>query len=455
MLRRPRWAGALALVLAATVLPAIATTPTTAAAAAACSPSSGRSVGGTVEGEDGRYVSAQVSIEFFTADGTKVGTDGCPMGGGYAVTDLVNESSSCCFILPGEGSTSGTYGQWQLEKTWQVTTIPANAHTIWFEVWPKRAGGQPNTADERYGYAMRRPVAIGNGRNDIDFRLPLQCRHGGSTGDVLVYNWIDGRLVEASQVGVWSSDPDSETKILGWGWNNGGGDELGRTLVQHVYPGNHWVLSTVNGVTHRRQAAVRACETTRVDVVISGSVPVGTDTPGVVRDGTWLLRNSNTSGPADITIDGFGPGDGLYVAGDWDGDGIDTIGVVVGNTFYLRNSLDSGDADIVVGYGRPGDTPVIGDWNGDGIDTIGVRRNNVFYLRNANTTGIADITLGYGKGSDTPVVGDWNGDGIDTFGIRRGNSYYLRNSNSTGIADITYAYGAGTDIPIAGDWDGV
>ena len=40
--------------------------------------------------------------------------------------------------------------------------------------------------------------------------------------------------------------------------------------------------------------------------------------------------------------------------------------------WYLRNSVTTGVADVVVAYGNPGDVPVVGDWNGDGVDTPGV-----------------------------------------------------------------------------------
>ncbi|MDQ1709917.1 MAG: hypothetical protein QOG49_1302, partial [Frankiaceae bacterium] len=40
----------------------------------------------------------------------------------------------------------------------------------------------------------------------------------------------------------------------------------------------------------------------------------------------------------------------------------------------LRQSLTSGPANISLLYGRSGDLPVMGDWNGDGNDTVGIAR---------------------------------------------------------------------------------
>jgi len=52
----------------------------------------------------------------------------------------------------------------------------------------------------------------------------------------------------------------------------------------------------------------------------------------------------------------------VAVAGDWDGDGVTTIGVFRTGTFFLRNSNSAGTADLTVNYGVPTDRPVIGKW---------------------------------------------------------------------------------------------
>lgn len=93
----------------------------------------------------------------------------------------------------------------------------------------------------------------------------------------------------------------------------------------------------------------------------------GTDTPGVIRNLgqgtlTWLLRNANSSGPAQIQL-GYGRGFDEAVVGDWDGDGVDGVGVVrtVGGnlSWLLRNTLTSGPAQLTFGYGRTGDRPLV------------------------------------------------------------------------------------------------
>lgn len=145
----------------------------------------------------------------------------------------------------------------------------------------------------------------------------------------------------------------------------------------------------------------------------------GVDTVGVVRrrnaqsTALWLLRNTNTGGAADVE---FGYGlvtDIPAVAGDWNGDGTDTPGVIrnLGQgtlTWLLRNANSSGPAQIQLGYGRGFDEAVVGDWDGDGVDGVGVVRtvggNLSWLLRNTLTSGPAQLTFGYGRTGDRPVV---------------------------------------------------
>ncbi len=179
----------------------------------------------------------------------------------------------------------------------------------------------------------------------------------------------------------------------------------------------------------------------------------GTDTIGIQRGRDLLLRNSNTSGPADYVFSYGSPGDQL-IFGDWDGNGTDTIGVVRGRNVYLRNSNTGGPADYVFAYGKPDDTLVWGDWDGNGTVTVGVQRGRDLMLRNTNTGGPADYVFSYGTEGDTILFGDWDGNGTDTIGIERGNNLYLRNSNTGGPADTVFTYGKSGDTLVFGDWDG-
>ena len=184
----------------------------------------------------------------------------------------------------------------------------------------------------------------------------------------------------------------------------------------------------------------------------------GTDTIGVYRNGVFYLSNSNTTGHVDLTF-AFGKAGDQPIAGDWNGDGIDTIGVYRNSkiTFLLRNTNSAGAADATFKLGIIGDVGIAGDWNADGKDTTGVFRpsNGALYLKNANTTGYADIVITYGVKNDKPVTGDWNSDGTTTIGIYRNAQFYLRNTNTKGYADFHVLFGAVGDMPLAGNWDGI
>jgi RHS repeat-associated protein len=202
---------------------------------------------------------------------------------------------------------------------------------------------------------------------------------------------------------------------------------------------------------------------------------VPTATPGLYDPASslWYLRNSNTTGVADI-LAGYGPPGGNWIplSGDWTGDGVDTLGLYNPATglFYLHNSNTTGVADITLLYGAVGQgwIPVVGDWTGQTssagfpIDTVGLYdpKTSTWYLRNELTTGVADITIGYGPPGAgwLPLVGDWDGNGTTTVGLYNPATgyFYLRNSNTTGVGNIAFFYGDPTQnwTPVAGDWTG-
>jgi peptidoglycan/xylan/chitin deacetylase (PgdA/CDA1 family) len=124
-------------------------------------------------------------------------------------------------------------------------------------------------------------------------------------------------------------------------------------------------------------------------------------------------------------------------------------GVVRGRTWLLRNSLSGGPAEVTSDFGLTGDRKVMGDWNGDGTRTPGVFRNGTWYLRDRNGSGGRLISFPFGAAGDHPVVGDWNGDGIDTIGIFRAGAWHLRNTISGGSPDRLFYYGRQPgDVPV-------
>jgi parallel beta-helix repeat protein len=173
----------------------------------------------------------------------------------------------------------------------------------------------------------------------------------------------------------------------------------------------------------------------------------GDDTPGLYRqsDGFVYLRNSNTSGPANVSFFYGNPGD-VPLAGDWDGDGCDTVSLyrLSEGRMYIRDELGSGAADYSYFFGNPGDVPFVGNFDADSVDELGLHRMSTgyVYLRLTHSSGMANAAFFYGDPGDRIIAGDWDGDGDDTVGIYRPSqqAFYLRNSNSSGVANISFTY---------------
>jgi hypothetical protein len=229
-------------------------------------------------------------------------------------------------------------------------------------------------------------------------------------------------------------------------------------LTITVTGGANAVVNSDGGV--RESSASGSLDLVNGQVTVAYPRIKGADSPGIYRadDRNWYLKYVNVGGFADLVFPYGDPSD-QAVKGDWDGDGDDTVGILRGGTFHLRNWNTAGSGEITFPFGAPGDIPVAGDWDGDGIDTIGVYRPSeaAWFLRNTNAAGAPDISFTYGLANETPVVGDWDGDGIDTVGIFRASDrqWYLHNSNAGGNAELVFPYGdPAQDVPVVGDWDG-
>ena len=187
----------------------------------------------------------------------------------------------------------------------------------------------------------------------------------------------------------------------------------------------------------------------------------GTKTPGIVDGNKWYLRNSNTTGFADVEFV-YGVKGDHPIVGDWDGDGLDTPGVVrfrggcgpfdcvlIPAEWHLRNSNTTGVADLSFsGLADHTSSPVVGDWDADGDDNPGARgsfiKRNEWYL-DVGLDGSTEIRFQYGSATHIPITGDWNGDGVDSAGVVSGNTWLLRNALTTGFADFSFQYGSAGD----------
>ena len=185
--------------------------------------------------------------------------------------------------------------------------------------------------------------------------------------------------------------------------------------------------------------------------------------PATFHNGSWTLAYSiGNEGEVETVTFGFGqPGD-IPVMGDWNGDGTWTVGVVRGNQWLLRNENSSGPADYNFTFGNPGDIPVVGDWNGNGVFGIGMREANLrrWHLRETASPGDDDRTFWFGRKSDIPIVGDWNGDGRFGIGVIRKRARFLRPSTrwllrtaaNQGSPNIRVWWGSYNPKYVVGDW---
>src|SRR5207248_7268018 len=142
----------------------------------------------------------------------------------------------------------------------------------------------------------------------------------------------------------------------------------------------------------------------------------GADTGGLYdpAKSVFMLKNVNSPG-APESVFNYGPaGAGLTpLVGDWTGQvngathaAVDTVGLYdpASSTFLLKNSNTIGNADIAFSYGAGGHglIPLAGDWTGQSnsttgapIDTVGLYdpATSTFLLKNSNSPGNADIAF--------------------------------------------------------------
>jgi hypothetical protein len=217
----------------------------------------------------------------------------------------------------------------------------------------------------------------------------------------------------------------------------------------------------------RASRAVRRCRW--LSVVGAGALVAGlfAASPAGAAS-TWIVSNSPT-GAAPSAAFGFGDQGDVFLAGDWNGDGVDTPGIYrqragVAPLWVLSNRPSGNGPLISFGWGNPtGDIPIVGDWDGDGTDTVGLLRPgggaNTFFLATANAAGggePAPFTLG--NPGDAPITGDWNGDGVDTVGLVRPTGgapeWIQAAANQTVTGFTSFGFGNPGDLPLTGDWDG-
>lgn len=253
----------MAVALVAGLAPALAGS---SPAQAACATNTGKSISGTVFGQDGRDVNVSIGVDVVDRNGRAVNADprsasyGCAKTGGYSVPQLYLNH----FVGP-EGAPQGGVMQDgnRTTRAWKVGSLPSNAVGAYVEVYSRGYAGSPckdangnycfnpsNTT--KYGYANKHVVPVGT--QGLPIRLPMTCAHKGTAGN------IQGRIVNAAgqPVKVKNVFAWTETKWNAWpfyqGWGSARFPRDGYYVIPSLASKQKYViwLTTMDGKVHKR-----------------------------------------------------------------------------------------------------------------------------------------------------------------------------------------------------------
>ncbi|MGB8652508.1 MAG: hypothetical protein WCD35_17810 [Mycobacteriales bacterium] len=276
--RRRGLVGRAAVALASTaalVVPLVLTSAP--AASAACATRTTRSISGVVYGVDNRDVNVSIGFDVQSTTGQIINvSDGCAKTGGYSAP--VQEKNH---FVKGEGQArasrmydvNGVY-KGVTTRTWSLNNLPSNAKSVWIEVYARAYTGSPcttcmgNVDTHKYGFATRRQVPVG--ATGVMIRLPINCAYaGGSNGTITgSVKTRAGTPVKADRVYAWSSAPDSNYSVLGWGTAaiGTGSYTLGALASNQKY--TLWLYR--NGAVYKKTyVPVSKCASTRIDWVVA------------------------------------------------------------------------------------------------------------------------------------------------------------------------------------------
>jgi hypothetical protein len=195
----------------------LATTATMGAAA--CGTPAGKSISGTIQGADGRYVDVMVGYDVLDSAGRKIDMGNLKQG--YSVIQRMNH------CVP----TSGAVASQKCAGTGRVTSknfslqLPSNASKVFIEVYPKAptstdwvattayTGPAPGSTNlTTYARTFRRAIPVGGAVANVGIVLPKVCGvPGGTTGSLIGH--IAG--MGAGKITAWSMSPDG-TRSMGF-----------------------------------------------------------------------------------------------------------------------------------------------------------------------------------------------------------------------------------------------
>lgn len=270
----------LPLVLAATALLSVLAGPAASPASASCAARTTRSVSGTVTGQDGRDVNVSLGVDVLDAAGRPIDADpakpgyGCAKTGGYSVAQTyLNHFVGYQGAAPGTLMVDGT----RTARTWRLSSLPANAATVWVEAYSRGYQGSPckdsaghwcfNPTDVRkYGYSNLIKVPVG--RTGVKVVLPTTCSFGGRAGSI-VGRGVDaaGRPVRLTQVYAWTESAwDSAPGVHGWAASK---PVDARYALRSLASGQRyvvWAYGPRGNEVVRKGVVVSACRATLLDL---------------------------------------------------------------------------------------------------------------------------------------------------------------------------------------------
>lgn len=222
---------------------------TTGALGVACDPPPPKSISGTVQGADSRYVDVMLGFDVIDAAGNKIEMDGLPNG--YSTIQRINH------CVPAAGAVASQ----KCPTTGYVTTknwtqkLPNNAVKVYVEVYPKSpnttnwlnnyrgyTGPAAGTTDtSAYGMTFRRAIPVNGAVANVGIVLPKVCGTPGGTTGTLV-----GRIAGfgAGKVNAWSMSPDG-TKSMGFAIGNI--DAYGNYRIEKLQSGQRYGLIATSG----------------------------------------------------------------------------------------------------------------------------------------------------------------------------------------------------------------
>ena len=358
--------------------------------------------------------------ELWMSDGTAAGTvmvkDIRPGAIGSDPRDLVNVDGVLFFTAD-----DGTSGRevWTSDGTAAGTALVA-------DIRPGSEGSDPQHLTNIEGRLF---FAADDGSHGVEPWMIAEAPTGPGTDTIGLYDPVTSTFFykNTNSPGVADGSVQYGPANSGWlplagDWDGDGDDSFGLyDPVTSTFFLKHDLTPGAADVVVQFGPADAGWQPVVGDFDGDGSTTIGLYDP---TTGTFYLQNSNVAGPAEIVVQ-FGTGTTNVtfqwrgLAGDWDGDGVDTIGIESppgsSSTIYnLKNSFTSGPADVTFLFGPQAiDLGVVGDWNGGGQDGLG-RYDPVtgtFFLRFDASPGAADRVIQFGPtGSGwLPLAGNWDG----------------------------------------------